>query len=62
MRLARCADIAAVQQQPVMCPWNIFRGYVFYQCLFYLIRGIGTFGDEAETVADTEDMRVNGHR
>ena len=45
-----------------MCPWNIFRGYVFYQCLFYLIRGIGTFGDEAETVADTEDMRVNGHR
>jgi hypothetical protein len=43
MRTACCTDIAAVKQQPMMCPWNIFHGYIFYQFLFYLqgIVGLG---------------------
>ena len=46
----------------MMCPWNIFRGYVFYQFLLYMIRGVRLLGNQAEAVTDPEDMGVDSHR
>jgi len=44
-----------------MCPWNIFRGYVFYQFLLYVIRGVCRLGNQSEAVTDPEDMGVDSH-
>ena len=46
----------------MMCPWNIFRGYVFYQFLLYVIRGVCRLGNQSEAVTDPEDMGVDSHR
>lgn len=45
----------------MMCPWNIFRGYIFYQLAFYLIGSVSTFWYQSEAMAHAEDMGVNSH-
>ena len=62
MRLAGCADVAAVQQQPVVCPWNVVCGNVLHQFLFYLIGRVGFIADQADAVADAEDVGIDRHR
>ena len=46
----------------MMCPWNIFRGYIFYQFPFYLERGISRLGYQSESMADTKNVGVHRHR
>ena len=61
MRLARRADVPSVKQQPVVSPWNILRGYIFYQFLFYLERCGSTLSHQSKAVAYAENMRVDSH-
>ena len=47
VRLARCADIAAVQQEPVVGPGNLFFGDVLRQFHLNLVWGVGPLCDQA---------------
>eukprot|EP01133_Synstelium_polycarpum_P024148 gene24148-28974_t len=58
--LAGLADIAAMQDQPVMGVIEIFRRNDLHQFGFHLIRCLAR--REAKLVADAEYMRVDGHR
>ena len=45
----------------MMCPWNIFRGYIFYQLAFYFIGSVSTFWYQSEAMAYAEDMGIDSH-
>lgn len=54
------ADVAPVQDQPVMGVVEIVVRNDLHQPLLDLVRRLA--GCEPDAVADTEDMRVDGHR
>ena len=53
------ADVAAMQNQPVVCVQKILRGYAFQELLFHLDR-ILSFCKPCD-VADSEDVGINCH-
>src|SRR5690606_16915735 len=55
--LARLADIAAVQDQPVMGMEHESRRHLLLQSLFHFERGLA--GGEAGAVADAEEMGIH---
>ena len=54
------ADIAAVEQEPVVRLGNEVRGDIPDELSFGLKRVLA-MGSKAEPFADAEDMRINGH-
>ena len=62
MRFARCADIATVQQQPVVSVGNIVGRDVFHQFLFDLQRCVGRRRNESKPMAHAENVRIDRHR
>ena len=45
----------------MMCPWNIFRGYIFYQFAFYLKGSVCRGSYQTKTMTDTKDMGIYRH-
>ena len=55
----RGADIAAMEQQPVVGPRQVGGGDMSQQCLFHLEGRIGCGGHETQTVGDAVDVGVD---
>jgi len=60
-RALRRADVAAVEEEPVVGEGDEFVGDVAHEGLLHLIRRVVALVDEAEAVADAEDVGVDGH-
>ena len=50
MRLARCANIASVQQQPMMSTCQVFGRNMLYQHLLYLKRCVGSTRHQSQAM------------
>ena len=61
MGRARCAHVAPMQEQPMVGKGDILGGNVLHELHFHLVRGIVTLCYQAETMAHTEDMRIDSH-
>ena len=61
MRFAGGADIAAVEQQPVVGTGDVLFRKMLNQLFLNRFRGFGGVGDKSETVRNPEDMCIYRH-
>ena len=57
----RRADVAAVEEEPVVGEGDEFVGDMAHENLLHLVGRVVALVDEAEAVAEAEDMGVDGH-
>ena len=61
MGIASRADIAAMEDEPVMGRWDVCRWDVAGELLLNGIGGCGAVGNEPKTMADAKDVSINSH-
>lgn len=61
MRIARCAHIAPVQDEPMVGRGDKFRGDVAAEFVLHAEGGGAGGGNQSDAMAQPEDMRVDGH-
>ena len=61
MRFSGGADIAAVEQQPVVGTGYVFLGKVLNKLFFNRFRSLCRFWDQSKAVRDAEDMCIYRH-